>query len=249
MKRTGLALGAAALAAGVAGAITYVVGRATVTRTVAPYSEHWAKVNEIEQGDALVLVALGDSAAQGVGASAVEHGYVPVLARRIAEHTGRTVRVINLSVSGAVSGDVVSGQLPLLHALPVKPDLVTLDIGGNDVVFPGHTVETFTASLDRILTDLPAGSFVADVPWVPLPGMRRLSEDLADAAVPLIVKHGHHHVGLHELTRTFGVVGYRQYLAADWFHPNDVGYLGWADAFWQAILASGRLDAYTPAPA
>lgn len=235
------------LAAGVAGAITFAAGRSTVTRVVGPYSEHWAELNQIERSDALVLVALGDSLAQGVGASAVDQGYVPLVAHRIAQHTGRNVRVINLSVSGAVSDDVVTDQLPLLDALPVKPDIVTLDIGGNDVVFPAHNVETFRASLDVILAGLPEGSFVADVPWVPLPGMRRQSESMAEAAISLIERHGHHHAAVHEVTRGFGVLGYQRYLAADWFHPNDAGYLGWADAFWQAIRASGRLDALTPA--
>lgn len=244
MKRSHLALGVTALA-GIAGALTYAIGRAGVVRAVTPYSAHWRALNETDAADALVLVALGDSAAQGVGASVVDHGYVPVLARRLAQHTGRDVRVINVSVSGAVTDDVVTDQLPLLHALDVEPDLITLDIGGNDVVFPGHDPATFAASLETILADLPAGSFVADVPWIPLPGMRRVSTRMAHSAAVLIAEHGHHHVKLHELTRGFGVVGYRRYLAADWFHPNDAGYLGWADAFWQSIQASGRLEELT----
>lgn len=244
MKRSRWALGATVLA-GIAGGVTYAIGRAGVVRAVTPYSEHWRALNGVTAADELVLVALGDSAAQGVGASVIDHGYVPVLARRLAHHTGREVRVINLSVSGAVSDDVVTDQLPLLHALDVEPDLVTLDIGGNDVVFPGHDPATFAASMNTILADLPAGSFVADVPWIPLPGMRRTSIRMAHAAAELIAQHSHHHVRLHELTRGFGVVGYRRYLAADWFHPNDAGYLGWADAFWQSIRASGRLDELT----
>lgn len=242
MRRAGLALGAAVVAAGAAAATAYFLGRSSVVRNVTPFAEHWSALNDAQHSDALVLVALGDSAAQGVGASVVDHGYVPVLARRIAQHTGREVRVINLSVSGAVSGDVITGQLPVLAALPVEPDIITLDIGGNDVVFPGHNVETFSASLAEILANLPAGSFVADVPWIPLPGLRRKSEELAAAAATLIEEHGHHHVRLHELTRDFGMLGYRTYLSADWFHPNDAGYLGWADAFWQVLEASGRLE-------
>ena len=44
---------------------------------------------------------------------------------------------------------------------------------------------------ETILADLPAGSFVADVPWIPLPGMRRTSIRMAHAAAELIAEHSH----------------------------------------------------------
>ena len=49
----------------------------------------------------LRYVAIGDSAAQGIGASRPDRSYVGVLADDIHAATGRSVRVINLSISGA----------------------------------------------------------------------------------------------------------------------------------------------------
>lgn len=46
-------------------------------------------------------MALGDSAAQGVGVDDPADGYVSLVGRHLAEITGRNVRIVNLSVSGA----------------------------------------------------------------------------------------------------------------------------------------------------
>ena len=53
-----------------------------------------------EPGD-LVYVALGDSAAQGIGASTSDNGYVGLVADRLRERTGNPVLGVNLSRSGA----------------------------------------------------------------------------------------------------------------------------------------------------
>ncbi|MBW3639915.1 MAG: hypothetical protein KY451_08715, partial [Actinobacteria bacterium] len=62
----------------------------------------------------LVYVALGDSAAQGIGASSLQRGYISLVADRLAGSTGRPVQVINLSSSGARIRDVIEEQLPEL---------------------------------------------------------------------------------------------------------------------------------------
>ena len=46
---------------------------------------------------------------------------------------------------------------------------------------------------------------------------------------------------LHTVTRETGTFGYHRYTARDLFHPNDLGYEGWADTFWATIEASGVL--------
>lgn len=229
--------------AGVAAAVTtYAVGRRVIDGHVADYAEHWSIRPSNVSDDVLHYVALGDSAAQGVGASRVEASYVALVAARLAEATGRQVAVTNLSVSGAVSGDVVTHQLPQLAALAFTPDLVTLDIGANDVVFPGHDVETFTRSMRTILAALPDGSFVADVPWFMIPGLDGQSRRMAASAVELVAEFDHHPVAIHEASRAVGRLGYLAYTARDFFHPNDKGYASWAETFWVGIVASGKLD-------
>lgn len=241
MGAAGRVLGAASVV-GAAGLASWLVGRARVEKHVGAYAEHWLEPVDVEQGVAVVMVALGHSAVQGVGASVVDNGYVPVLARRLAATTGREVRVINLSISGAVSEDVVEHQLSKLAALPVTPDLVLLDIGANDVVFPGHTLDSFTASMRRILSALPPGSFVADVPWISLLHWGGPSRRFAERSRELAREYGHHAVLLHEPSRALGLVAYRRHIASDLFHPNDRGYAGFAEAFWEVLESTGKVD-------
>ncbi|MCG6568421.1 SGNH/GDSL hydrolase family protein [Tessaracoccus sp. ZS01] len=242
MKRLlGLLAGAAAGTLVSAGAASYLMGRREIVRHVNDYRIHWGESRDGGE-DALRYVALGDSAAQGVGASQVDHGYVPRIGRKLAEVTGREVLITNLSVSGATSADVVRDQLPQFRDLPFTPDLVTLDIGGNDVVFPGHSPASFEANMDVVLAALPEGSFVADVPWFMVPVLGRQSQKMAAVASILIERHKHHLVPLHRATREAGTWRYHRYTAGDWFHPNDLGYEGWADAYWTAIEASGVVE-------
>ena len=187
-------------------------------------------------------MALGDSAAQGVGATAVTRGYVPRIAERLRTASGRDVLVTNLSVSGATSDDVVRDQLPQFAQLGFVPDLVTLDIGGNDVIYPGHNAATVERSLGQILAALPAGSFVADVPWFMVPVLGGQSQRMSVLAAALVERHGHHLVPLHRVSRQTGMLGYHRHTAGGFFHPNDRGYEGWAEAFWGTIVASGRLE-------
>ena len=78
---------------------------ARVGCSVSRYADYWA----VPRGEAggLLYVALGDSAAQGVGASRPELGYVGLLAQRMREQTGRPVQVVNLSRSAARLADLV----------------------------------------------------------------------------------------------------------------------------------------------
>lgn len=239
---TGLAIGAAVAGAASAG-YQYAKGHRLINRHVEDYREHWEARRAAPSDGVLHYVALGDSAAQGVGATHVGASYVSLLGDRLAAATGRDVAITNLSVSGAVSGDVVARQLPLLSELGFTPDLVTLDIGGNDVVFAAdNTVESFAASLEAILAALPPGSFVGDVPWFMIPGLSRRSRAMTARAADLIGSYGHHLVPIYQAMRETGYLKFHTNTAADWFHPNDKGYLAWADLFWESIVESGKLD-------
>ncbi|MGJ7440359.1 SGNH/GDSL hydrolase family protein [Aquipuribacter sp. MA13-6] len=82
-----------------AGLVLWGVKLVRVTRGIERAREFWSG----PQGDpgGLLYVALGDSTAQGVGASRPDRGYVGLLAQRLRERTGTAVQVINLSSSGA----------------------------------------------------------------------------------------------------------------------------------------------------
>lgn len=85
--------------------------RAVVLNETLPVNSAWWREHAKLEGD-LLYVALGDSTAQGIGASRPGNGYVGILADRIRALSGRTVRTVNLSVSGARATDLVEHQLP-----------------------------------------------------------------------------------------------------------------------------------------
>ncbi|MEO8902561.1 MAG: SGNH/GDSL hydrolase family protein [Polyangiaceae bacterium] len=184
----------------------------------------------------LLYVAIGDSAAQGIGASRPDHSYVGVLAKHIraelaAAKDPRMLQVANLGISGATVPMAVELELPQLRRL--EPDLVTVCIGANDIAVWDE--ERFRSGIRSIFDDLPAHSIVADLPsFYVLPGEKRVlvaNQILrAEAAA-----RGLRVVGLHALTKRQGLWGVTTQFAGDLFHPNDRGYRIWAKAFETAI--------------
>lgn len=187
----------------------------------------WWNGERAKDGD-LLYVALGDSAAQGVGASRPGRGYVGLVADHLRQRCGQTVRVVNLSVSGAKLGDAIELQLPALQQL--KPDIVTIAIGANDI--PGFEPERFSRELAYLLRLLPAGTIVAEVPAFYL-GAAEASARAANRIIRrLATEHGFEVAPLHNRTRAQGAPRYAlNQVAADFFHPNDRGYRVWASAF------------------
>ena len=190
----------------------------------------------------LLYVALGDSAAQGIGASSPERGYVGLLATRMRRATGRPVQVVNLSRSGARVTDVIRTQLPRLRRL--HPDVVTVAVGGNDV--RSYVAATFARDVATLAAELPPGTAIADVPYFMHGWWER---DAAQAAIIVdrsAQRRGLTVVHLHEALRRQGWSAMLTQTAADWFHPNDRGHTVWAQAFWQAMVTAGTLGPGAP---
>jgi acyl-CoA thioesterase-1 len=202
-----------------------------VRASIGSYREYWnGRAGETRGSGDFIYVALGDSTAQGIGASAPEKGYVGRLAGMIESTTGRTVRVINLSVSGATVRDLIDVQLPRLDNLP-PADLVTVSIGANDLA--GSDPKTFEASFDDALRSLPKGTVVATMPAFGgrKSGLKQKAADYARLMDGSIAASGLTKADVHVATTGLPLKGY----AADLFHPSDFAYGLWADAFWQAV--------------
>ncbi|MGJ7440632.1 SGNH/GDSL hydrolase family protein [Aquipuribacter sp. MA13-6] len=205
-----------------------------VQRSVARASRYWSQPRGDSGG--LVYVALGDSAAQGVGATSPENGYVGRLAEQLRRATGEPVLVVNLSSSGAKVADVVDQQLPQVRALDA--DLVTVAVGGNDVI--GYQRARFEADVARLVAGLPAGTFVADVPYF-MHGHRETDSAQAAGIVRTAAQDaGLVVVPLNEELRGEGWSAMLTQTAADAFHPNDRGHAVWARTFWRTMSESGR---------
>jgi acyl-CoA thioesterase-1 len=205
-------------------------GRERINQTLPVHSAWWREHAKTE-GE-ILYVAIGDSAAQGIGASVPRNSYVGILADHIRSATGRSVRVVNLSVSGATVALAVADQLPRFAGY--EPDLVTVSIGANDIAdFDAHR---FEEGIRGVLDALPSDAIVADLPYFYFPANERKV-----AVANMILRReaaarGLTVVPLHEAMRREGIRGAITQFAEDWFHPNDHGYRVWASAFLPAVL-------------
>ncbi len=197
-------------------------------RQVAQYAAEWDASNAHALGqDGPLWLVLGDSAAQAVGASSRATGYVGVVFERL-RADGTPWRVVNLSRSGARTADVVDTQLPAARDL--RPDLVTAVVGGNDAL--GNPLTSWLADIDRLAAALPRRAVVATVPrGVFERKTRRANAHLLDVAA-------RHDLLVADLWSRTGPP-YRG-LYADGFHPNDRGYLPWADGIEEAVRRALR---------
>lgn len=191
--------------------------------------QYWAR----PQSGTLTYLALGDSAGVGVGVDDPRHGYVGAIASRLAQTTGETIRVVNLSVSGAKAQDVLTRQIPKLAQL-ATPDFTTCVIGGNDVAWSrSFNVTDFARDISLISQQLPAGTVMGLVPhfihW-PYEGRAQRANQAIRQAAGLT---GHSVADIHSATKALSLPGYLATFSRDYFHPNERGHEIWADALWE----------------
>lgn len=192
----------------------------------------------------LVYVALGDSTVEGVAATSADHNYVSRLHERL-RAIYPAARVENLGRSGAVSADVVSGQLR--RAVKLGPTLVTMSIGPNDIT-GGVSAADYERNLDTIFRALTRETLaVVVVNLIPdlavTPRFR--SSDKRDAVGQLTVRFNQ---ALGRKARAYAVEVVDLYdasreevpkrpelVAADGYHPSDLGYARWAELMWARV--------------
>lgn len=193
-------------------------------------------------GTPLTYVVIGDSTAAGQGA-----GYADGIAVNTAQHlaAGHAVRLYNLGISGATTADVRDQELA--EAAALKPDVVLLAVGANDVTqltSEGKVKE----GLDKIIDGLVAANCNVKIVLTGSPdigGARRLAQ-------PLRWITGERTKAINN--RVAGVVAQRgltmapiaketgplfradaSLLAADRFHPNAKGYATWMSVLNRAL--------------
>ncbi len=205
-------------------------GVRSVSAQIEPYTNWWSEQNQtVLTEDGPLWVVIGDSTALGIGASEPGRGYVGVVAEE------RGYGVINLAMSGARVRDGLERQLPILDELlstGVEPSLVTMCLGSNDVFWrSGRQADgALRAELAELIEGLPASQGTPNsacrVAVTTVAGVSDRAK-LANRAI----------------RRTAGEVGVpvidlwdegdeppSERIAADRFHPNDLGYRRMADA-------------------
>lgn len=225
------------LAGAAAAGLVYWRRMASVLGQVPGHAQFW---EELPEGAGPLLVVMGDSSAQGVGARDPMDGWVGLVARELRrEHPDLWVR--NISLTGAKVAHVVNDQLPVLRRLPVTPWRVVCAVGSNDVAILDRPLDRFdesgvAAGIEEIAATMPRGSVFVEVPYF---GIRpheqrvvRTNRIIHQAAE----KYGHTVAPVHAASR-FPLYRKVGRLAGDIFHPNEIGYRDWAGAI---LTAFGR---------
>ncbi len=169
-------------------------------------------------------LALGDSLTQGVGSSSIDRSFVGRVADRLTD-AGRTHGVVNLARSGARIRDVIEHQLPMLERLPHPPALVSVTAGSNDLLRSARLDRTVD-DLGHMIAALPITSIIAALPDGGSLMARRLNGHVRRLAAER---------GLRVAEVPDHLPTWRGRAAADGFHPNELGYQAWVDAFSVAL--------------
>ena len=203
-----------------------------------------ARTLPLDRREPVVYVALGDSTVEGVGATRHGADYVSRLYARLHEVYPRA-SVVNLGVGGATSADVRADQLE--RAVVLRPHLVTLSIGPNDITEQvpvseyERNVETIFGRLTRETGAVVVVNLLPDLAVTP----RFRGRETAPAVGGLTVRFND---TLGRLARSYGVEVVDLYrpsqveiprqpelVAADGYHPSDLGYERWAELVWAAV--------------
>ena len=194
----------------------------------------------------LRYLALGDSYTICTGASDQSHSWPAIISQRLEESTGLSVQLTNPAVNGFTTLDLIQHELPDVQRL--RPDLVTILIGVNDLV-RGRSESSYSESLAQIYDQvaslgLPPGRVAAiSIPnWWYTPAaaeyggaeyVRRLTESFNVVAEKLALAHAYNWVDIGKAsTANIGAPGW---IASDDLHPGDRQYAAWADAIWKSV--------------
>lgn len=254
---------ASSVVAATAAATAVLAGQALQTKrrigprtTVPPYADGRYGSGE---GTSIRLAVLGDSGAAGLGAEDPEQTMGVILARGLAELSGRSVVLSNHAVVGAQTKDL-GPQIE--RALWTRPHVAVIMVGANDIT---HLVPRMVSArrLERavralrtegvqvVMATCPDLGSVQPIPE-PLKTMaRRRSRALADAQREASLAAGGRPVALGARLGPEFAARPEVMFAADRFHPSPAGYSAAAQALLPEVLAAWRLGEtgeYLPEP-
>ena len=183
-------------------------------------------------------LALGDSYTIGTGASDESRSWPAIIAARL------KAELTNPAVNGYTTLDLIRDELPYLER--VKPDLVSILIGVNDLV-QGRTPDAYRASLtsiyDEVAKDARRRVAAVSIPnWSYVPAaadfggseqVERLTGLFNEIARDVATARGFTWVDIGPASTS--KIGSKGWIASDQLHPGDAQYAAWAEVIWPAV--------------
>ena len=229
--------------AGALGALLTVAAALLLTACAGGRGHH-ARTLPLDQGAPVLYVALGDSTVEGIGATSPNTNYVSRLHARLRTVYPRA-SVANLGLGGATAADVVTDQLE--RAVLLRPHLVTLSIGPNDITgrvpvqaYAGH-VDTIFRRLTQETSAVVVANLLPDLAITPrfrgreaAPAVGGLTVRFNEALTRAARSYGVEVVDLYQPSRA-EIPRHPELVAADGYHPSDLGYARWAELLWAGV--------------
>lgn len=185
-----------------------------------------------------VVVAIGDSTIEGIGASTPEKAFAPLVYSSVKQGK-KNASFHNLGVAHSRIRDVILNQLP--KALELKPNLVLISIGANDLILDRRIFQfgkDFGFLMETLRKNTKAAIFVNNIPDLTIiPTMPKLAFPYFKFMVlrfNRIIKNSSESIGaylidLYKESKLYK--GYKELISSDGLHPSDIGYAIWANAF------------------
>lgn len=191
----------------------------------------------IGTGPSLRYIAAGDSTAVGEGASVVEQTYAVKIAQEFAKTNSVTYK--NIAVSGSKTKHVINNQLQ--EIIKFNPDVITISIGANDLThrIPSEEIiKNYQTIVSELTTQTQAKIYITNIPnftganllpWFYIKYLERTSapinqqlQSLESDRVKVVNIHDFGWDNYPDKSITYSL---------DKFHPSDIGYQNWANAF------------------
>lgn len=200
--------------------------------------------NLFKKPQRFTYVAIGDSTAEGIGASHHSKS-IPGIVYRAIKRNQKKATLANLGKSGATIKNVIEKQLP--KALELNPQLVTISIGANDLRQRTKIVN-FESDLEFLIQELKEKTDARIV-------VNNIPDLTALPSVPFIFKFftgiflKRFNQAIERVVKKFSVIfidvytssklfsrKYPELVSSDGIHPSDAGYALWANAILPQIL-------------
>lgn len=185
-----------------------------------------------------VYVAIGDSTVEGVGASDSSRSYPALVFEKIKQGK-KGAYFYNLGKGGATIKDVV--ELQLTKAVELKPDLITISVGANDLrnrTKLRHFEKDFLELIKTLKEKTKAEIIISNIPDVSVaPSLSMLVKFLSRFVTGRLNRIINEHAKQFRCILIDIYTGSKIYgrkhtglISADGLHPSDKGYALWANA-------------------